>query len=95
MPVEIVYSDEAVQDLKELRAFDRSAIFDQIEQVLAVNPTLESRAKVKRLKEPAPTQYRLRVGEYRVFYDVEEQTVVSVLRILSKEASLDYLRGES
>ena len=95
MPVEIVYSDEAVQDLKELRAFERSALFDQIEQVLAVNPTLESKAKVKRLKEPAPTQYRLRVGEYRVFYDVEEQAVVSVLRILSKEASLDYLRGES
>ena len=95
MPVEIVYSDEAVQDLKELRAFDRSTVFDQIEQVLAVNPTLESKAKVKRLKEPAPTQYRLRVGEYRVFYDVEEQAVVSVLRILSKEASLDYLRGES
>jgi mRNA-degrading endonuclease RelE of RelBE toxin-antitoxin system len=94
MPIEVVYSDEAVQELKELRAFDRSAILDQIEQVLAVNPALESKAKVKRLKEPAPTQYRLRVGEYRVFYDVEEQTV-SVLRILSKEASLDYLRGES
>ncbi|MBC8871975.1 MAG: type II toxin-antitoxin system RelE/ParE family toxin [Planctomycetes bacterium] len=94
MPIEIVYSDEAVEDLKDLRAFDRSAILDQIEQFLAVNPTLESKAKVKRLKEPAPTQYRLRVGEYRVFYDVEEQTV-SVFRVLSKEASLVYLRGET
>ena len=69
-------------------------IIDQIEQVLAVNPTFESKAKVKRLREPAPTQYRLRVGERRVFYDVEGQAVF-VIRVLTKEASIDYLRGQS
>lgn len=94
MAFEILYSDEAVDELKELRAFDRTAILDQIEEILAANPTLESKAKVKRLKEPAPSAYRLRVGDFRVFYDVEEQTV-SVLRVLSKEASLEYLRGKS
>jgi len=36
--------------------------------------------------------YRLRVGEFRVFYDVDqEQQVVMVLRVLSKEQSLHYI----
>jgi len=36
--------------------------------------------------------YHLRVGEFRVFYDVDqEQQVVMVLRVLSKEQSLHYL----
>lgn len=92
MAFEILYSDEAVTDMKKLRGYDRTAIIGQIEQILTVNPALESKAKVKRLRELAPTRYRLRVGEYRIFYDVEGQTV-SIVRILSKEAAINYLRG--
>jgi mRNA-degrading endonuclease RelE of RelBE toxin-antitoxin system len=94
MPYEIRYSSEAIDQLKGLRAFDRTAILDQIEQVLAVNPMTESKARVKRLREPAPTQYRLRVGEFRVFYDVEQDTVL-IIQILSKQDSLDFLGGSS
>ena len=74
MPYEIRYSNEAVEQLKKLRVFDRTAILDQIEQVLGVNPTIVSKSRVKQLREPAPTQYRLRVGEFRVFYNVAEGT---------------------
>ena len=42
MPYEIRYSNEAVEQLKKLRVFDRTAILDQIEQVLGVNPTIVS-----------------------------------------------------
>jgi len=36
--------------------------------------------------------FRLRVGEYRVFYDVDPmRQVVTALRVLSKEHSLQYL----
>jgi mRNA-degrading endonuclease RelE of RelBE toxin-antitoxin system len=94
MPYEIRYSSEAIDQLKELRAFDRTAILDQIEQVLGVNPTTESKARVKRLREPAPTQYRLRVGEFRVFYDVDQDAVL-IIQVLSKQESLDYLGGSS
>jgi mRNA-degrading endonuclease RelE of RelBE toxin-antitoxin system len=94
MSYEIRYSDEAIDQLKKFRAFDRTAILDQIEQVLGVNPTTESKARVKRLREPAPTQYRLRVGEFRVFYDVEEEAVL-VIQILSKQDSSDFLGGSS
>jgi mRNA-degrading endonuclease RelE of RelBE toxin-antitoxin system len=90
---EIRYSDVAVEQLRRLRAFDRKAILQQIEQVLAVNPTLESKARVKRLRQPAPTYYRLRVADFRVFYDVDGN-VVSIIQILSKEEAIAYLGGE-
>lgn len=92
MPFELRYSEEAVNQLKALRAFDRAAVIDQIEKVLAVNPTLESKVGIKRLRQPAPTQYRLRVGEMRVFYDVD-QDVVLIIQILSKQDSIGYLGG--
>ena len=94
MPYEIRYSNEAVEQLKKLRAFDSTAILDQIAQVLRVNPTVVSKSRVKRLREPAPTQYRLRVGEFRVFYDVADE-VVLIIQILSKQDSIDYLGGSS
>jgi mRNA-degrading endonuclease RelE of RelBE toxin-antitoxin system len=94
MPYEIRYSKEAAEQLKALRAFDQAAILDQIEQVLSVNPMLESRARVKRLREPAPTQYRLRVGEFRVFYDVNQGAVL-IVQILSKQDSIEFLGGTS
>lgn len=94
MPYEILYSDEAIEQLRKFRTFDRTTILDQIEQVLRVNPRVESKARVKRLREPAPTQYRLRVGEFRVFYDVEDETVL-VVQILSKQDTHDYLGGSS
>ena len=92
MPYEVRYSNEAVEQLKKLRAFDRAAILERIEQVLGVNPTLEGKASVKQLHQPAPTQYRLRVGEFRVFYDVE-QTNVYVVEIVSKQDAIVYLEG--
>ena len=55
MPYEIRYSNEAVEQLKKLRVFDRTAILDQIEQVLSVNPNVVSKSRIKRLREPAPT----------------------------------------
>lgn len=94
MAYEIFYSDEAIEKLKIVRAFDRAAILDEIERVLMVNPTQESKAKVKLLRQPAPAQYRLRVGEYRVYYDVGERWV-NIIQILSKADSISYLEGPS
>jgi mRNA interferase RelE/StbE len=92
MPYEIRYSNEAVEQLRKLRAFDRTAVLDQIEEILSVNPTVTSKSRIKRLREPAPTQYRLRVGDFRIFYDVEEEAVL-IIQILSKQDCSDYLGG--
>jgi mRNA-degrading endonuclease RelE of RelBE toxin-antitoxin system len=78
-----------VEALKHIRPLDRTAIVDSIERVLAVNPTLESKTRVKRLHQPAPTAYRLRVGQFRVFYNVGEGHV-RIVRILSKDEAVTY-----
>ena len=94
MAYEVSYSDVSVEQLKNLRAVDRTAILTQVERVLMVNPTMESKARVKQLRQPAPTQFRLRVGEFRVFYDVELETV-QIVQILSKAEAISYLEEPS
>jgi mRNA-degrading endonuclease RelE of RelBE toxin-antitoxin system len=59
---------------------------------LRYEPTRESRSRIKRLELLDSPAYRLRVGDYRVFYDVDvDAAAVSVLRVMSKEESLIYL----
>jgi mRNA-degrading endonuclease RelE of RelBE toxin-antitoxin system len=94
MSFEIRYSSESVKQLESLRAFDSAAIIAEIENVLMVNPTLVSKARVKKLRQPAPTEYRLRVGDFRVFYDVDAaDRVVNVIQILSKDDAIAFLKG--
>ena len=76
-----------------MRAFDSAAIIAEIERVLMVNPTLVSKARVKLLRQPAPAEYRLRVGDFRVFYDVEAANqIVNVIQILSKDDAIAFLK---
>lgn len=90
MAYEIRYSAVAVQQLRKLRAVGRSASLEEVARILAVNPTLESKARVKLLRQPAPTQFRLRVGEYRIFYDVENEAV-NIIQVLDKQGAIRYL----
>jgi mRNA-degrading endonuclease RelE of RelBE toxin-antitoxin system len=96
MPFEVRYSTTAAKQLKRLRAFDRATIIDEIERTLTINPDMQSKAKVKKLRQPAPTQYRFRAEDFRVFYDVDHvSNCVNIVQILSKEDSLPYLESFS
>ena len=90
MAFQIRYSKESVEQLRKLDARDRSEIRDHIEKFLATHPTTTSKARIKRLRQPAPTEYRLRVRDFRVYYDIDQQTVY-IVQILSKEDSISYL----
>jgi mRNA-degrading endonuclease RelE of RelBE toxin-antitoxin system len=94
MPFEIEFTFEAEKDLIQIKPFYRSQIFDAVEALLRHKPMQVSRARIKRLRLLDSPAYRLRVGDYRVFYDVDAaEKLVTVLRILSKEAALNYLQG--
>ena len=44
-----------------------------------------SRSRIKKLTQPAISQYRLRVGEFRVYYDVDEYAQhVIVIEVFEK-----------
>ena len=92
MRYEIEITEAAESDLDRIHAFHRGEILDAIDAYLRHEPTRESRARIKRLELLDSPAYRLRVGDYRVFYDVDEISgEVVVLRVLSKEESLVYL----
>jgi mRNA-degrading endonuclease RelE of RelBE toxin-antitoxin system len=61
-----------------------------MEQHLRHEPTKISRSRIKRLRGLLKPQYRLRLDDLRVFYDVEGR-VVSVLAILPKSQAADWL----
>ncbi|MCI0524543.1 MAG: type II toxin-antitoxin system RelE/ParE family toxin [Acidobacteria bacterium] len=90
MAYEVRYSKESLEHLKKLRAHDRAEIIGRIKRFLTTNPTRTSKARIKRLRQPAPTEYRLRVKDFRVYYDVDQQ-VIYIVQVLSKEDSISYL----
>jgi mRNA-degrading endonuclease RelE of RelBE toxin-antitoxin system len=90
MRFEIMLAPEAVQDLKHLKAHDRAEVRDAIEVHLRHQPTKTSKSRVKRLRGISRPQYRLRVGEIRIFYDVAKNTV-EIVAIVPKSAAAEWL----
>ena len=80
MAYEIVLAPEAVEDLRALKA-----------NVRAHAPSKTSRSRVKRLRALRQPQYRLRVGEARVFYNISGSTV-EILAIVTKSEVEVWLR---
>ena len=94
MVYDIEFVREAEADLDAIKPFHRNRILDEIESQLTKAPMQTSRSRIKRLRSVDSPAYRLRVGEFRVFYDVDEsERTVTVLRVLSKEQALLYLEG--
>lgn len=87
MRFEIILAPQAVADLRGLKAPLRAAVKDALERHLRYEPQKLSRSRVKRLRGLSKPQYRLRVGEVRVFYDVEEATVEVLAIVLKSEAA--------
>ncbi len=68
-----------------LRRFDQSKVLDGIEQHLRHQPKLESKSRIKAMQQPFWSQYRLRIDDFRVYYDVDDNSKqVHVLRVLRK-----------
>jgi mRNA interferase RelE/StbE len=91
MRYEIVFGPAAADSYKALEARLRAEIRDAIELHLRHEPTKTSKSRIKRLKGLSRPQYRLRVGEIRVYYDVVEASV-QVLGIVLKSKSEQWLK---
>jgi mRNA interferase RelE/StbE len=90
MRFEILLAPEAVEDLRKFKANERSTIKEALETHLRHVPTKTSRSRIKRLRGLARPQYRLRIEEVRVFYDVAGSTV-QVLAIVAKSEASTWL----
>lgn len=83
MRYEIELAPEAMQDLNRLKAKLRAQVKVAMETHLRHEPTKTSKSRIKRLRGVSKPQYRLRVDDVRVFYDVSKRTV-EVLAIVMK-----------
>jgi mRNA interferase RelE/StbE len=79
----ILPAQQAVRDLRRLRAHDQTAVRAAIEKHLRRQPKRTSKSRVKRLRGLKKPEYRLRVGDVRVLYDVAGGEV-HILAIINK-----------
>jgi len=87
MPFAIILAPEAIEDLDGLTANIRATVRDGLEAHLRHAPTKSSRSRIKRLKKMSQPEYRLRLGDVRVFYDVTEKQVEILAIVLKSEAA--------
>lgn len=80
-PYEVKFTSTALKNLKRYPKPDQQRIIQQIEE-LASDPY--SKVNVKRLVN-FDVSYRMRVGNYRVLFDLEDQLkIVDVIDILHR-----------
>jgi mRNA-degrading endonuclease RelE of RelBE toxin-antitoxin system len=93
MAFDVVIHELAVQELDEVRPFDRRKILASIREQLIQQPLEPTRnrkilADVRPSFEFVPPVWELRVGTFRVFYDVDEAArLVHVRSVRRKTAS--------
>jgi mRNA interferase RelE/StbE len=83
MRYDILLALEAANDLRRLKANVRSTVRDALERHLRHQPLKESKSRIKRLRGLSHPQFRLRIDDVRVFYDVTESSV-EILAIVRK-----------
>lgn len=83
----IEYASGAADDLERLRAYDRKRLLDRIEEQLSHQPLEETRNRkpIYGLRPPWEHEepvWELRIGRYRVFYDVLESATLVIVRAI-------------
>jgi mRNA-degrading endonuclease RelE of RelBE toxin-antitoxin system len=90
----IAFSPEADEHVALLNAHDRKRLLDVIARQLSHEPSRETRNR-KALRPNPVAQYRLRIGELRVYYDVQAspENVVQVKAVGIKVRDRVYVGG--
>jgi len=90
MPYEIQLHESASNEIESLRVFDQRLIMDAIEKHLSHQAVVPTRRR-KRLDalipqfEHVPPIWELRVGSFRVLYDVDEASRVVHVRAVRRK----------
>ena len=94
MQFDIVFTPEALEDLRLFRKGERTRIIEAIEEQLTHEPNHETRSR-KRLRPNQTAEWALRVDRFRVFYDIEEaKHLVKVEAVGHKRGSRLFIHGE-
>jgi mRNA-degrading endonuclease RelE of RelBE toxin-antitoxin system len=86
-------TSSAKHHLQKLSVGERALIVGRIEKQLSHEPMVETRNR-KRLRPNPVAPWELRVGKFRVFYDIEESSMVTVLAIGVKQGNRLHIEGK-
>ena len=90
----IEYTDSAIDDIAYFKKYERVVIVTAIEEQLTHEPIREVRNR-KPMEPNALARWEVRVGTYRIFYDVEViDRVVLIKAVGWKEHNTLYIRGK-
>ena len=91
---EVKFTSSALGDLASFKKRDRKFILDGLDRQLAYEPHVETRNR-KRLRPNRTSEWEVRIGKYRVFYDVRQtERIVEVKVIGEKGGNMVVVRGE-
>ncbi len=94
MPFRIAYMPVAVGHLRHLTADERSRVLDGVDEQLLHQPDVRTRNR-KPMGANALAEWELRIGDLRVFYDVERQPdTVVILAVGTKRGNRLWVGGE-
>ena len=90
----IAFTSSALDDIQWYRKHEQKIIFDKIEEQLTYQPNVETRNR-KQLRPNQVAEWELRIGKYRVFYDVDtDRNAVEVKMVGFKEGNKLFIRGK-
>lgn len=75
MPHRIEYTALAIDQMRDLARHERRTVLDAVDEHLTHEPEKTSKSRIKRLRGFNVPAYRLRVGDWRIYYTVERRTV--------------------
>lgn len=80
MNVSIIYSDDALRQLKKLSpALSKRIVLKIADNALQVDPL----ARAKALQGTLSGKYRYRIGDYRAIFTIDENGNITIITILS------------
>ncbi len=94
MPFALAFTKDALDDLAYLKKYEQRLILDELEVQLSREPTMETRNR-KPLEPNTLGEWELRIGVYRIFYDVDPaESLVKIKAVGYKEHNVLHLRGK-
>ncbi len=89
----IEYTRRALEDLKTFKKHEQNEILDAVDAQLVYEPMVETHNR-KRMRPNPYAAWELRVGDFRVLYDVDEQVwIVEIQGVGEKRREGFFFRG--
>ena len=94
MTYTIEFTEEAKRDLAYFTAHARKKILHKVREQLSHEPSVQTRNR-KSLRDNPVAPWELRIGHYRVFYQIDQNVVtVGVVAVGQKRHNILYIRGK-